>query len=289
MFDDVFQRLDDWKRISTGQVGNGEFIEDLKLVQEKLASVKLYPDKPGSIDGVWGPNTAMAVEDYKEIIFLRGQGFHTIMDRDPLDLRTVDDMGPVKLRPGSRSRYYKTGNRKPRTIVIHWTAGPTTAEGLYNLFSRTDRAVSSHWAIDPSGTYQYLPGSRRGFHATWINRYSIGIDICQPVVADRFQDAIRAGYDTMEVDNTCGRGAKRVLSLDPKICDATGKLVVAIADYYDIPLVTPDNQQVQFTDASQMGSFKGVLGHHHVDRGKWDVAPWMKDIEEAIKKHKSLG
>lgn len=273
----IFERLKEWGRIAREDVKTGEKLDDLEFIQEKLSEMNLYP--PSKIDGIYGPTTKRSIRDYIEIFQLSERGITTIDQEGSFDLRTKDDLGPVDLRPGNKRRYHMM-NQRPQCIVIHWTAGPTTAESLYRLFSRTDRGVSSHFALDLSGIYQYLPATRAAWHAGWINSHAIGIDICQPVQTSRLQNAEMEGYKTEIIDNPSNRGDKQVLKLDDRIVEMTAKLVVDLCDINNIELKSPDNQNVIFNSSDQLDSWEGVLGHHHVSASKWDVAPWFEEIME---------
>jgi hypothetical protein len=246
----------------------------------------LYP--ASKIDGIYGPTTKRSIRDYVELFQLKERGVITIDQEGSLDLRTKDDLGPVDLRPGNKRRYHMM-NQKPQCIVIHWTAGPTTAESLYRLFSRTDRGVSSHFALDLSGVYQYLPTTRAAWHAGWINSHAIGIDICQPVQTSRLENAEMEGYKTEIIDNPSNRGDKKVLKLDDRIVEMTAKLVADLCDIHNIDFKCPHSQKVLFTSSDELGSWQGVLGHHHVSASKWDVAPWFEEITRKILEIKNNG
>lgn len=258
----------------------GDKSTSIEVIQKILSKVGLY--SKSKIDSVYGPNTKRAVYDYVEIYYLDKTGkITTILNQGGLDYRTTDDLGKVPLRPGGGSRYSMTkdGNK---VIVVHWTAGPTTAKSLHDFFSRTDRAVSSHFAIDKTGTYQYLPASRRAYHAGWINTHSIGIDICQPVQSGRLSDAQRSGYKTEIIDNPSTRGERKILRLDDDIAKSTASLLLTLCDIHNIDVKFPDSDAVVFSSSSQLGNWSGIVGHHHVEASKWDIAPWMKQIQDAV-------
>lgn len=262
---------------------NGEKSDVIGKIQGFVADAGFY--KKSAVDKVYGPNTERAIDDYIEAYHLDKAGIVTIAESNGLDYRTVNDLGPVGLRPGNKGRYAMTKNSN-NVIVIHWTAGPTTAKSLYNMFARTDRAVSSHFAIDPTGTYQYLPATRRAYHAGWINTHAIGIDICQPVQESRAGASRSAGYTTEIIDNPTRRGDRKVIRLDDKIAEETAKLLLTLCEIHDIDVKFPDTEDVVFTNSSQLGDWSGIVGHHHVEARKWDVAPWMQQIKDAVNKLK---
>jgi hypothetical protein len=170
----------------------------------------------------------------------------------------------------------------PRVLVLHW--GSHSADQLAQYFRTTDRAVSAHWAVDETGAYQMLDHRLRAYHAGWINTFSIGMDITmQPPVgnADRYR---RAGRLVEIIDNPTRRGERKILKLDPRIAKNMRDLVFELCKEFNIPLEVPRDaagrvrHDVVFSDAKQLGGFSGVLGHHHVDSRKWDVAPYWEDI-----------
>lgn len=261
----------------------GEKSDTIGRIQDLVSNAGFY--SKSAVDSVYGPNTERAVQDCFEAYQLNKAGIVTIVEDGGLDYRTTNDLGPVSLRSGNKGRYGMTKDSN-NVIVIHWTAGPTTAKSLYNMFSRTDRAVSSHFAVDPAGTYQYLPSTRRAYHAGWINKHAIGIDICQPVQTSRVDASKGAGYKTEVVNNPTKRGDRKVIRLDDKIAEETAKLLLVLCDIHNIDVKFPDTEDVVFKSSSQLGDWSGILGHHHVEARKWDVAPWMKQIKDAVDKLK---
>lgn len=181
----------------------------------------------------------------------------------------------------SNGKFART-REEPRVLVLHW--GSHSADRLANYFRTTDRAVSAHWAVDESGAYQMLDHRLRAYHAGWINRYSIGLDVTmQPPISNeqRYRDM---GRQLEIIDNPTNRGDRRIIRLDDRIADNMRALVFALCSEYDIPLVVPRGldgkvrHDVVFTDSRELGNFSGVVGHHHVDRRKWDIAPYWGQI-----------
>lgn len=266
------------------ELWEGESGEEVKVLQGFLKDYGFNVVE----DGHWGPQTERAVSMYFQTAAAKKWGFIPFTEENGLDLRTTNDDGPVGLRPGGAGRYSKNRTSEIQVVTIHWTAGPTTAKSLYNLFARTDRGVSSHWANDLTGTYQYLPMDASAWHAGWINNYSVGADICQPVQASRYQDAINAGYQVEKITNPSSRGHDIVLSLDPRIQEKTRSLMRFLSEYLDIPLKFPQypdgtlRNDVVFKSVNDLGSWKGFVGHHHVSASKWDIAPWWEELVKPL-------
>lgn len=188
-----------------------------------------------------------------------------------------------------------TGNGKfsrkrenKRVLVLHW--GSHSAERLASYFRTTDRSVSAHWAVDETGAYQMLDHDLRAYHAGWINRFSIGIDIASQPVVSNYQNYKSQGRDIQVVDNPtyaaggARRGDRRVLTLDHRTAENFKSLVFWICEREGIELQVPRDKDgkvrhdVVFRDAAALGDWSGVIGHHHCDGRKWDIAPWWGQI-----------
>lgn len=276
-----------------GEAVHGERGEHVAELQRALIARGLTV---GEVDGLYGPMTEAGITEaltrpQPRTVGTRpprasGDVAHSITRYDEpggFDLRTVADGGPLPVP--SRADYKPDRPRPPRVLVLHWTAGPATAEGLHRSFSKSDRQVSSHYAIDPTGTYQYLPDEFWAYHAGWINRAAIGIDICQPIRAVREKDAIEAGYNvTLQMNPSHRGGFQRVLSLDPEVAEATRQLVFALCEKHGIDLRVPRrddgkvDHDVVFGSLADLNDWSGVLGHHHVSNRKWDIAPWWGEL-----------
>lgn len=277
---DYFQKFDNWSRLVEEDYKAGDQVENLQEIQKFLKEQTLYLGKE---DGLYGPRSRRAIRDILEIEKLREHGIKSILDEPRYDLRDKTDGGPCELRSGGRRRYHFKNEIKPQVIIVHWTAGPYTSEGLYKLFSTTERGVSSHYTIDHTGDIiQMLPATRKAWHAGWINERAIGIDICQPIVKSTKDAADRLGYQTEIIQNTSGRGDRECLSLDPDVLERLVTILQVLEGIHDIPVIVPDNDVVKFLNEKELGETRGVLGHHHVDVHKWDIAPWMESLRNVL-------
>lgn len=180
-----------------------------------------------------------------------------------------------------------------RILVLHW--GSHDADRLATYFRTTSRSVSAHWAVDETGAFQMLDHDHRAWHAGWINRWSIGADIASQPVKNHFGNYRNRGRDVKVIDNpTYGpggarRGDRRVLTLDPRTAENFRDLVFWICDKEGIPLQVPRDDSgkvrhdVVFRNESDLGDWSGVIGHHHCDARKWDIAPWWGQIFDGTK------
>lgn len=226
-------------------------------------------------DGIFGKRTRAACQAW-----LVQQTQH-----DQLGLRVVRwyEEGGMSLVEGGKFGLRPDGIR-PRIIVLHWPAFWGGASRLHRVMSQPDAKVSTHWAVDETGAYQFLDHSARAWHATWTNRISVGVDICQGIVAsDEAREKAR-GLKVEAAVNTTGRGDRRYLTLDPAVRDNARALVMRLCAELDIPLQAPRGadgrvrHDVIATSIPELGDFTGVVGHHHVDRAKWDIAPWWSSL-----------
>lgn len=282
-------------RAIRGQIPYGETSEGIRDLQKVIQSLG---GDPGPIDGIYGLMTEDGLEELfpgvtppepPELDMDEVDDARIVRFDQPggLDLRSTRHGGPVPPRSNGRDRYIADRGVKPTMLVLHWTAGPPTAESLRNMFGNgSDRAVSSHYGIDTTGIYQYLPDKVWAYHAGWPNQLSIGIDICQPVVARRLDDALEAGYKTKIVPNPPPKrgGYTNVLSLDPEVAEFTRELVFFLCEKHGIPLKVPRKADgtvdhgVIFDAKDELNGFAGVVGHHHCSASKWDIAPWWQEI-----------
>lgn len=211
----------------------------------------------------------------------------TFLQNKLQDLRNAEEMifplghgknpkgGEYDITPNGK---FARTRKRPRVLVIHW--GSHSARQLAGYFRTTDRSVSAHWAVDETGCFQMLDHSLRAYHAGWINTHSVGFDIaCQPVVG-RLNDYLSRGRKIEIVDNPTRRGERRILTLDSRIAENVRQMTFHLCAELDIPLQVPRDKNgkvrhdVVFNDERALGDWTGVIGHHHCDSRKWDVAPW---------------
>ena len=255
---------------------------------------KLY-GAGSQVDGKLGRGTWSAVlKKYENVD--DAQPFWTYNDRrvnvmleSPVDTVNFDQAGGLDLH-----RFGHFSSRKgvkPTFIVVHW--GGLDPHHCYRVFSSPDRQVSSHAGIglSPEGSptiYQYLDLHHKSWHAGWANSYSVGIDICQQPSLRWKDHYLKNGYDVSEIDNPTDRGDSKVLSLDPRVAQATREAVKSLCEVLDIPYQFPcgsDGQSYSgdvyhgVVDKSYLqNSFTGVIGHHHITQKKWDCACWWDVI-----------
>lgn len=170
-------------------------------------------------------------------------------------------------------------NKPPHLIVVHW--GGLDPRHCFRVFSDPDRKVSSHAGIglneQEATIYQWLDLQHISWHGGWVNPHSVGIDICQQPDVKWKDHYTKLGYQVSIVDNPTSRGPSKVLSLDPRIAQATRSAVKSLCDTLDVPYRFPNTHDVLDKDFL-VEDFKGVVGHHHLTDNKWDIACWWDSI-----------
>lgn len=196
-----------------------------------------------------------------------------------------------------RAGHFSSRNgAKPRLLVIHW--GGIDPFHLYRVFNG-DRKVSSHGGVGYDKQevkfYQYLDLQHSAWHAGYVNKFSIGIDICQQPTTEWLSYYQSRSYDVDNVKNNARRpdgrviGDYSVLSIDSDIATATLNVVQDICSLFDIPMRAPRGSD-GLQDKGELwhgvfskrtindGKFSGVVGHHHLSAQKWDMACWWNSI-----------
>ena len=195
-------------------------------------------------------------------------------------IHTFDTSEGIDLHPtGSFSQR----SRDINSIIVHW--GGLNPQHLGRVFS--NRKASSHFAVGISertgevGIYQYLDTAHVAWHAVGANANSIGIDICQQPELKHLGYYINNGYDVSTIENPSypEYGPAKIISLDPRIEEATLELLNALKSMFDLPEYrsTVADGKVSKDRLAQGGTFS----HFNVDfkgQGKWDVAPWWDGI-----------
>lgn len=254
------------------------------LQRELIASGHLAPTLPSgrpSDDGDYGRMTQAALA-----AFLRSL-IPVPPVPDGLRIKPHTDADGLSLV--SRGLFNANRSAPIRCIVLHWPGFAGDARTLHRVMSRDSSGVSTHWGVDEHAAWEMLPASARAWHATWINRWAIGIDICQaPQPAYRSREIDRGLVLEEPRVNLTGRTAgdevRSFVPLDPRIRANTLALVRHLCDVHSIPRRVPMLASVQrndhcIRDITELNAFGGgVVGHHHTDRGKSDPACWMAEL-----------
>lgn len=253
----------------------------------------------GDLDGKLGPYTLQTINEvYAEpsnpsdrFYIYENQRRKATGGEDSVETILFDD--PEGLDLHKWGHFNSRNGTKPRLLVIHW--GGIDPNHLFRVFSTPDRKVSSHGGVGREEFYQFLDLKHSAWHAGYVNKYSIGIDICQQPTTDWLDYYRSRSYNVSKIENPARRpdgsvvGNRTVLSLDPSIAEATRRVVFDLCKLFNIPLKAPrgsDGLQesgkvwhgVFDRDLMDKGQFTGVVGHHHLSSRKWDMACWWNTL-----------
>tara|TARA_R110002110_G_scaffold92555_17_gene241515 strand:- start:1973 stop:2884 length:912 start_codon:yes stop_codon:yes gene_type:complete len=209
----------------------------------------------------------------EDFIVFEGQRYR--IDAEGYKVQTFDHAAGLDLhRRGHFSKRKKPISR----IIMHW--GGLNPKHFHAVAMSPVRKISSHFAIGYNDTddvvvYQLLDLTHKAWHAGKYNEGSIGIDICQQAAMKWRKYYKKEPYDVEVIDNPSKHGPKRVLSLDPKIAAATrdfvSQLIGIVSGIDEEPIVRADQSIEAYP-------YSPVVGHHHLARHKWDIAPWWDSL-----------
>lgn len=257
--------------------------------------VKLFSGHPDDHDGKLGGGTQKAmlmtyayVNDEERHLIHNGARIALSDKGQKSALYTFEHPFGLSVIKGG---WYRNSHRRIRFIQLHWGGidAPQCKRVLVN------RNLSSHFGIDRKAIYQWLDTGVVAYHGGKTNLHSIGIDICQQPTTKYHQRYRDRGYDCEIVDNPnrvygdLKRGDKQIITLDSHIVVMVRELLSDLCEAFDVPLRVPRGSN-GYADSGEFfhgvfpekhmkdGKFRGIIGHHHSSKGKWDVAPWWDQI-----------
>jgi len=255
----------------------------LEHLNDNKTYVKLLQNEIGvAVDGIAGPNTLKAAEEYygKPVISHNGK------------LVPINFSGKInhqyslhELPDGSKNWYYRKNNID--NIVVHW--GGLNAPHCYQVFFNPKYAhTSSHFLVgfNPKSkeleVLQCLDTAQVAYHAGKANKQSVGVDICQHPQKKYFERT-KSWYKGAEIiKNPSSRGPKGdIVDIDPQLADFSREFLVALRSVLDLdhkPVCT-DEEVYKIEDVKQQYS---ILGHHNFSVQKWDPAPWAHKLYHGI-------
>lgn len=212
--------------------------------------------------------------------------------------------GIIILEDGAAVRYVPTkkqgGVLKPVGIVMHYTAGYTTA-GDVDTLAKSDRKASAHLVVGRDGELvQIVPFDRVAWHAgpskykdmSSLNNYAIGIEISncgwlRKTPTGKYQDEYG---NTMTPDGEFVTGHRRLHSSPdgwlhqkhPRL----GSAEVAWEPYYPAQLTTLDAVVKALCGAYDI---KWIVSHEEIDTRGWKTDPGpafpMQRYQTILKDH----
>lgn len=240
----------------------------------RAVQVELFPQEPREWDGALGTRTWQAMLTAASAGGVTHRKHHAPI-ATPTTLLDFDTYATSELNLQRLGDFTRRPARPLRRIVLHWGGydRPSCFRALAN------QNLSSHYGVDHAGITQWCDLEVDAWHAGPAgNPDSIGVDICQQVVGGNVY--ARTNYPDAALrqmrmaPNTSGRGEKQCYMLDARTAARTRALVLELCDIFEIPRTWPGHHQVVPT--AQRGH--GVMGHHHLAKTKWDIAPWWDAI-----------
>lgn len=186
---------------------------------------------------------------------------------------------------------YKKVNRarNPRMLVVHWDACLNSRQMAKVL---KDRGLSVAFAIDNDGTiYQLMDTKHIAWHARGVNVQSVGVEIANAVSLKYQSWYEKHGFGKRPVIEGVvlnGKELPPMLGFYPVQIEALKALIEALGVGHNIPFKVPTDKEgnlVMGIDTRVAGrSFRGVVGHYHINPEKQDPAGLSLDkiIEEVI-------
>ena len=129
--------------------------------------------------------------------------------------------------------------------------------------------------------YQILDITHKAWHAGQFNEGSIGVDICQQAGVEWYDHYLEHEYDLDIFDNPSSRGPRKVLTLNAKLRDAVSVFCVDLLNALDLKIVPAPTASGAYVQDVKKGNIS-LYGHSHVNKRKWDIAPFYDDIIEGI-------
>jgi len=222
------------------------------------------------VDGKVGPMTfrrLLAERDLQE------PENYIIVNGEQVD---IDWDVKVELMPRNCYKTWRS-KRSPKMIVTHWDA-TTSAEKCKRVLQA--RKISTHFCIDNDGViYQYVDTNNVAWHASGVNKYSIGVDFSNAYYLKYNDYYVKKGFNkrpTCKDSRVHGIKLRPHLGYYPVQIEAYKKLIKVLCENYDIPIQTPMiNDEV--ADAGvrsdvKRGKFNGIVCHYHASRNKIDCA-----------------
>jgi hypothetical protein len=165
-------------------------------------------------------------------------------------------------------------------FVVHWD-GCLSSEMCHKVLE--SRGLSVHFCIDNDGTIiQLMDTNNIAWHARGVNTKSIGVEVSNAVYtkyAKKYKPA-RPVWNDVECH---GKQIGPILGFTDEQVKALKVLTKTVCERYKIPLAVPlnDNGELIKGVTKSWKTFKGVMAHYHLNKGKTD--PAGLDLKEVVK------
>lgn len=157
--------------------------------------------------------------------------------------------------------------KETRAVVAHWTGGVGKHEQVFRTL--VERNLSVHFVVDPDGScFQHCDADMLAAHCKGANQFSVGIEIVNPATTSNVETPPR----TLLRENIHGVDITYT-AFYPAQVKAALLLVQALCAHYELPVDVPmvgGDVASTVLPATQLASYRGVLGHLHVSPQKTD-------------------
>jgi hypothetical protein len=236
-------------------------------------------------DGIAGPNTLKSLKEYygSEVVSINGK-FVPLNNKH--NYIVEHDLSLYELADGTKPFYRR--KTSPDTICMHW--GGNNPRNLWMYFHNCKGSYkSTHFAIgrDPRDNnrveiMQFVDTSLATWHAGKFNKYSVGIDISQPVEARHLKRAEQNGYQGVEVvENISSRGPSEMLSIDPEVAEVAKHFLqdLRVAMGLQHKPICKHEEVMGIDEAREFS----LVSHLNLSKAKWDCnRTWAQHMWFAI-------
>jgi hypothetical protein len=185
--------------------------------------------------------------------------------------------GGLAARKGSYEDYSGKSDRDIKLFVNHWDVCLSSTQCQKVL---DKRGISVHFLIDNDGTiYQTLDMQHSAWHASRVNRYSVGVEITNAYYPKYQSTYVRKGFGERPVIDDAevrGKSLEPFLGFYPVQIEALKALWVATHNATGLPYETPTtfmgNTSSDYEQKWAYGKERGFVSHLHVNKKKIDCA-----------------
>ena len=160
---------------------------------------------------------------------------------------------------------------KVNKVVLHHD-GMSSARGCFNVLYQ--RRLSSHILIDRDGTvYQPLALQDVAFHVLGHNQASVGIDLNNPIRADRARRGLGGTVVSRSINGSVHRSLDYTDAQYESLAAVLDGLFQLFGDKIRREAPIGEDGRVVNRCLADPTSFSGIVAHWHLKASKWDPGP----------------
>ena len=258
--------------------------------------IEYQKDHKLSPDGMVGSSTHRRIylermEDITELEDAQGLGSHIVYAGNfiPIEWDQVILWNHEDGLAAKHGNYRESKElRNPTIFVNHWDVC-LTSQMCQNVLD--GRNISVHFLIDPTGKiFQTMDMNDIAYHAANANKYSIGVEICNPYYTKYDSWHTKNGLPLRPRWTGTVRGVEleEHLGFYPVQIQACQALWKAVANACDIPLRCPlvDGKMSDRLYEPALNGWKGFVHHYHTDIKKQKIDCGGFDLQKYLGKEK---